>query len=137
SDVCSSDLTVSGTVRDSISRVPLAGATIQLAAQRGGTLVPRTAISDSAGRFTITDVPEGRHTIGFLHPLLDSLGLEPLQRDLLVTGTPLVRVELATPSPARLREAVCTLAGGPGRTLIIGFARDARTSAPLNGVQVT
>jgi hypothetical protein len=128
---------VSGTVRDSISHVPLAGAIIQLAVAQGGALVARTAMSDSAGRFTIADVPQGHHTVGFLHPLLDSLGLEPLQREIVVAGTDSVRLDLSTPSPDRLRRAVCAAGGSPGRTLIIGFARDASAGAPLGNVQVT
>ena len=72
----------------------------------------RTAIADSLGRFTIADVPEGRHTIGFLHPVLDSLGLEPPQRELVVTGMQ-VRADLATPSAQRFREAICSRSGGP------------------------
>ena len=38
------------------------------------------------GRYTFTDIPDGRYRLGFIHPMLDSLGLEPMLRDVRVEG---------------------------------------------------
>src|SRR5690349_7243393 len=75
---------VSGVVRDSISREPLAGAVVQLVSADGVAREGKTVMSDSAGRFTIADVAEGRYALGFFHPMLDSLGLEPSLREVSV-----------------------------------------------------
>ena len=72
----------------------------------------RSGLTDSLGRFTLDDVQAGRYTIGFLHPVLDSLGVEPLLRELIVDGTRPVRIDLATPSPGQLRAAICGPASG-------------------------
>jgi hypothetical protein len=90
---------LSGVVRDSIARMPLAGAVVQLVATDGLARSNRSAVSDSLGRFTLAGVPAGRYAIGFLHPILDS----PRRRAGAARGDrrgnrPL-RVDLATPSP--------------------------------------
>src|SRR6185503_15947172 len=121
--------TVSGTVRDSIARLPLAGAVVQLAVSSAGTMTARTAVSDSVGRFIIRDVPDGRHTIGFFHPMLDSLGLDAPQRAVNVGPNESVRMDLAIPSAERIRASACALAASPTHTLIIGFVRRANDGA--------
>lgn len=128
--------TVSGVVRDSIARMPLAGATVQLFADGLPSFI-RTAVSDSMGRFTLADVPDGRFTLGFLHPMLDSLGVEAPLREVFVDGHRPVRADLAIPSPARLRAAIC----GPRSALdsgavLVGIVRDAQNRAPVAGVTV-
>ena len=137
-----SGATVSGIVRDSLAQKPLAGAVVQLAAVDSLARFSRTAITDSLGRFTLGDVPDGRHMVGLLHPTLDSLGLEPPLRVVRVEGHRSVRVDLAIPSPARLRTAIC----GPRSTsnpqsgsgaVVIGLVRDARDRAPVSDVAVT
>ena len=90
--------TVSGIVRDSISHAPLAAATVQLVAPDSVARLGRSAVSDSLGRFRITDVADGQYMIGFYHPLLDSLGVEPPPRAVRVEGHQPVVVDLATPS---------------------------------------
>lgn len=80
------EVRVSGVVRDTMARSPLAGALVQLAPYDNGctdngstdhgSTVNRSVQSDSLGRFAIDDVPAGRYLVGFLHPLLDSLGVE-------------------------------------------------------------
>lgn len=66
---------VSGIVRDGIARAPLVGAMVQLFGADSGSRFGRSAVSDSLGRFTLADVPDGRYTLGFFHPMLDSLGV--------------------------------------------------------------
>src|SRR5262245_61861201 len=99
----SAGATITGVVRDSIARRPLSGAIVQLVA---GTDV-RSATSDSLGRFTIRDIPTGRHTIGFFHPTLDSLGLDAPQHEVVVGSNAAMRVDLAIPSGERIRATVC------------------------------
>ena len=107
--------TVSGVVRDSISHLPLAGATVQLVAPDSVAGHGRSAISDSVGRFTLTDVRDGRYALGFYHPLLDSLGVEPPAREVRVEEHQPVRIDLATPSTERIRAAVCGARSQIGR----------------------
>lgn len=130
--------TVSGVVRDSIARGPLAGAMVQLVGSDNLASYVRTAVSDSLGRFTILDVPGGRFTLGFFHPMLDSLGVEAPLRELYIDGRARVRADLAIPSPARLRAAIC----GPQSALdsgavVIEVVRDAQDRAPVAGVTVS
>lgn len=125
--------TVSGIVRDSIARAPLGGAVVQLVAVGDGAQSARTATADAAGRFQISDVPDGRYHIGFFHPVLDTLGVEPPLREVAITQQRPARVDLSTPSAARIRAAVC---GDDGQGVAMGVVRDAETRAPIAGATV-
>lgn len=93
---------VSGAVFDSVAMRPLGGALVQLAA--GARVLSVTA--DSLGRFLIDSAPSGEHLLGFLHPRLDSLVLNPpLYRASLHGGE--MRAELAIPSAATLVRQSC------------------------------
>ncbi len=128
---------VSGVVRDTLARAPLAGALVQLAPYDTGSTVNRSAQTDSLGRFAIDDVPAGRYLVGFLHPLLDSLGLQAPTVDLRVARRP-VRIDLATPSASMLRGAMCGMAlSGASGALLMGVVRDARDGTPVSGAVVT
>jgi hypothetical protein len=127
---------VSGVVRDSMSRAPLVGALVQLVAGDSLPDFARSAFSDSLGRYTLTDVPDGRFTIGFEHPLLDSLGVDPTLHEVVVSRHRAVRFDLATPSPARLRKAICG-ASPVGGSVFAGVVRDATSGAPVAGARVT
>ncbi|HLA13898.1 MAG TPA: carboxypeptidase regulatory-like domain-containing protein [Gemmatimonadaceae bacterium] len=129
--------TVSGVVHDSIARQPLAGATVQLVTDSLTSFI-RTAVSDSLGRFALGDVPPGRYKLGFLHPLLDSLGVDAPLIEVRVEGRQAIRADLAIPAPARIRAAIC----GPKPPLdssgvLVGVVRDAGGGAPASGVTVT
>lgn len=129
--------TVSGVVRDSIARAPLAGAVVQLVAVDAMPRVGRSATSDSLGRYAVTGVPEGRYQIGFLHAMLDSLGLQPTVHEIEVVGNESIRVDLGIPSPARMRDAIC----GPrspenSGAAVAGVVRDSRDGLPAGGVNV-
>jgi hypothetical protein len=132
---------VTGIVYDSLARTPLRAAVVQLVSDDPENAVVRTAVTDSIGRFSIDSVPDGRYTIGFLHDRLDSLGIEPPLRSVVVRRERAARVALAIPSPARLRDAVCGTPPAPVRddsaAVVIGFVRDAQTRAPLGRVRVT
>lgn len=129
--------TIRGVVYDSLSRVPLAGATVQLVTHDLASVVG-TAVSDPTGHFTLGDVPIGRYKLGFIHSMLDSLGVEAPLRDVVVHGPRPVRADLAIPSPARIRGAIC----GPrpaldSSSVLVGVVREASGGAPANGVTVT
>ena len=128
---------VTGVVHDSIANRPLAGATVQLVAADTLARFGQTVISDSLGFYSFREVPEGRYTLGFFHPMLDSLGIEPMMRSITVNGSRSVLTNLAIPSAASLSAAVC---GAPSRmnsaALLFGIVRDARSHEPVAGVTV-
>jgi hypothetical protein len=128
--------TVSGVVRDSIANKTLAGADVQLVAADDPARVS-TVASDSLGRFSFSDVRDGRYTLGFLHPMLDSLGLEPPTRAVSVEGGKSVRADIAIPSPAQLRSKICgKMPAADTSALVIGIVRDASTAAPVENAKV-
>ncbi len=128
---------VTGVVHDSVSGRNLAGAIVQLVAGDSASNFGQTIVSNADGEFAFRGVPDGRYNIGFFHPMLDSLGLEPFLRSVTVVAQRAVRVELATPSPQRLRTAIC---GAPSATntgaVVMGFVRSAKGGEPLAGVVV-
>lgn len=129
---------VSGIVRDSIAHAPLAGAVVQLVASDNPARFGRTANTDSTGRFVFNDVPDGSYTLGFFHPVLDSLGVEAPLKAVSVAGQKSVETELAIPSPIRLRAAICGKPPkGDSSALIVGVVRDAATGTPASGVTVS
>lgn len=129
--------TVTGVVRDSIAHGPLVGAMVQLVAADTRNRFGRTAVSDSMGAFKLGDVPDGQYMLGFFHPMLDSLGVEPIVREVRIDRQRPVRADLAIPSPARLRAAICGAESAPSAgALVIGIVRDAQDYAPAAGATV-
>ncbi|MDB4916458.1 MAG: hypothetical protein JWM95_4102 [Gemmatimonadetes bacterium] len=129
--------TVSGVVYDSVARAPIASAMVQLAGADGARF-SGAAVADSLGRYAIADVPKGKYMLGFFHPMQDSLGLEPTLREVSVDGRQPVSANLAIPSPATLRVAVCGAGGAAeGNGVVMGAVFDARDNAPAAGVTVT
>ncbi len=133
--------TVSGVVRDSVARTPLAGAWVQLVAADVQGAAARAVVSDSLGHFAIAEVPDGRYTLGFFHPMLDSLGVEPMLREVIVRRGRAGRTDLSTPSPERLRAAICgartPVDGSAVGGVVVGVVRDARGRASVGGATVT
>ena len=127
--------TVSGIVRDSISEAALPGAVVQLIPAQGLARSARTGYSDWLGRFSFSGVPAGRYTIGFFHPILDSLGVEAPAREVIVAGDAPVSADLATPSPVQLRSALCGARNSGG--VVVGVVRDAADGSPLPSANVT
>lgn len=129
---------VVGTVADSVTGRVLRGATVQLARDDGVQVWMRTALSDSLGRYRFTDVQTGRYVLSFLHPALDSLGLEPSPVNIVVSGATTRRADLAFPSAATLRVALCGDASlQDSIALIIGYVRRANGREPLDSAVVT
>jgi hypothetical protein len=129
--------TVRGAVFDSVATRPLSGALVQLVSADNQSDFSATMLSDSAGEYAFERVPDGRYTLGFFHAMLDSLGLEPIAREVRVTGQAAPYTELAIPSPATLRRAICEARGAQsGSALVTGVVRDARSGNPLGGAKV-
>ena len=128
---------ISGIVFDSVAGIRLTGATVQLVRDDNATR-SHMAVSDSLGRYTLHGLSDGRYIIGFFHPMLDSLGLEPPVKEVIVSGATERRVDLAIPSPARIRATIC---GPPSLVdsgaMVIGFVRDARDGRPAPHVRIT
>lgn len=130
--------TVMGVVRDSLSGRILRGALVQLVGEEGSNVAARTATSDSAGGYSFDAVPDGKYTLGFFHPKLDSLGLPALARSVSVNRQGALRMDLAIPGARRMRDVVC----GPktaesSGAAVIGYVLDASTRAPLKDVRVS
>ena len=128
---------VSGVVRDGITRAPLAGATVQLVAAADALGGLRTVVADSLGAFTFAGVADGRYTLGFLHPVLDSLGVEPPQRAVQVERGRSVTLEVASPSAAQIRAEICGPATADSGAVVMGVVRGAADGAPAAGASVT
>lgn len=125
---------VDGVVADSIRGLPLQDAVVQLLSRDEPSNVVRSAVSDANGRFVLTDVPMGRYTLGFVHPFLDSLGIAPPVREIVV-GDVSVHADLGVPSSERLRFAIC---GVQAREtgVVIGLVIDAINGRPVTGATV-
>ena len=129
---------VSGIVYDSIARMPLAGATVQIAAVGDAVRMSRSTVSDSAGRYTLDSIPSGEYLIGFFHVMLDSLGIEPPVRRLSVAGPATMRYDIGIPGPEAVHTAVCgPRAPNDSTGIMVGIVRDAQSLAPVARASVT
>ncbi len=131
---------ISGTVLDSLAKRPLTAAAVQLVSADGSGNFARTVHSDSSGRYSFDGVPIGRYLLGFLHPVLDSLGIEAPLRQVLIASPEPIRADLGTPSARGMRAAICvnTREGhaSDSAAVIIGMVRDAGGGEPIAGAQV-
>lgn len=129
--------TVEAFVHDSLARRPLAGATVQLVSLSDRSFV-RTAETDSLGRSSFRDIPTGRYRVGFMHALLDELGVTAPEREVAVASQSRYRADLAIPGPARLAAAVCgAKASGAGVSTLVGTVRNPRDRMPVAKAAVT
>jgi hypothetical protein len=131
-------VSVTGVVFDSVANRPLVGATVQITGA-SGEIVGRTAsaTTDTAGRYVVRELPEGRYVAGFFHDALDTLGLDGEPTAVDVAGTEQV-VDLGTPSPRTIIRTIC----GPNSVtdslgLLIGHVYATGTATPLDGATVT
>jgi hypothetical protein len=121
---------VSGVVFDSLAMQPLAGATVQLVTT-GQPARIRAVAADTRGLFRFDSVAVGVYLVGFLHPLLDSLGIDGSMARVEITSSDPIGVTLSTPSPTTLIATRCgpTQPGRP-QGLFVGRVRVAG-GAPL------
>jgi len=128
---------VSGTVFDSLDHRPLSDAIVQLIeAPPGGHSYATT--SDSLGHFAIDSVVAGNYIVGFLHPLLDTLGISAPYDTVLVEERAAMRVALVVPGERLFERGICgDTAKKDSVGMIVGHVSDAATGAPMAGSAVT
>lgn len=132
-----SGATVRGMVHDSLTGFPLAGASVQLVGRTRTRPFGATVVTDSTGTFAFADVADGSYTIGFFHPLLDTLGVEPPARTVTVQDGRADPLLLAVPSAATVSTTLCGPSPHPERQVVlVGMVQHAATGAPLEGATV-
>lgn len=129
-------VTVVGTVFDSVTMRPVPSALIRLVRADDPT-AGRSVVADSLGAFRLLDVTGGTWLATFLHPMLDSLRLEPgvLRLELTESGT--MAIGMTTPSAATLAASTCGRRLPDDEGLVVGSVRDAADDGVLSGVQVS
>ncbi len=123
---------VAGVVWDSLEARPMARARAFLS----GT--SWSALADSAGRFVIEGVPEGRYTVSFEHPGLRAWGAVPGTDTVEVRAEEAAAVALASPSVETLVARDCTteeLREFPG--VVMGVVTRAGETQPRAKVVLT
>lgn len=106
--------TVRGVVFDSTQLQPLAGARVTLGSAH-------VAVTDSAGRYVVTDVPPGEYALAFSSPRLDSLGFVPARVPVSVREGATAERDLSVPPLAAVWAAACADSGqAPGRGVLVG-----------------
>ena len=126
-----------GTVTDSVHARPLVGVRVVALGVDGGPESRGSASTDSSGRYRIESLLPGRYRIGFESPLLDSLEITLAPREVAVAEGAVAAGDLALPSAAKLRSAVCSGATlPPEKGVLYGHVVDATTEAPLAGAVV-
>lgn len=124
---------VTGTVYDSVAGKPLSGALVQMALGHA-TGHAYNATSDSTGLYRLEGLPPGRYTATFFHPVLDSLGLQPMTSTVDVRAGAITHRDFAVPSPRTIWTAACHSSSRNDSTaLLLGSVRDASTDAPEGG----
>jgi hypothetical protein len=129
---------IEGIVFDSVHTRPLAGARVVAVGSATQSEVRRETTTDSTGRYRIDSLPGGSYIVGFESALLDSLEVTLSPREANLTAAPMATVDLALPSAAKLRSAVCFGATLPAESgVILGHVVSAETDGPLAGVTIS
>jgi hypothetical protein len=120
--------TVHGTVFDSTTSLPLAGARVFVS----GT--GYEALADSAGVFEIHGVRPGMYALSFGSPRLDGLGYLPAPVSVTVAEGASVRQDLSVPSLPRVLASACPADGGGsvGGAVRSGATGDAMPAAVVS-----
>ena len=127
--------TITGQVYDSVSRLPLSNATVRIV-RVDNPAVGRTATTDVFGRFRYDSVPGGGWLATFLHPVLDSLRLEPGVVRVEINESGAVTLPLSTPSARTLVLGNCRGPQALDMGVVVGEVRRASDDAPLAGATV-
>ncbi|MEZ4457151.1 MAG: carboxypeptidase regulatory-like domain-containing protein [Gemmatimonadales bacterium] len=115
-----------GTVFDSTAGAPLEGARVSIA---GGGYA---ATTDAQGKFRIETPTRGNFLISVEHPRVQLMQTGPLQGSARLDRGTVATADLAIPSLARLRPALCGAETPDSATtaIVVGFVRDS-LGAPL------
>lgn len=122
---------VIGTVRDSLTGQPFAGAVVDLVPTTSPWLAGYSTRADSAGRFSFAQVDAGTYHFGFQHPRLDSLGMDPVVRTLDVRASrSRLTADLALPTARTFARTLCR-ARADNSGVLLGRVIDARDRRPV------
>lgn len=122
-------VTIRGTLVDSLRGGPIPGATVQLLG------ASRSATTDRNGRFQFDALSPGPWRLGYWAPWLDSLGLPAIERQIPAQSAGTIDALLATPSLATLQRARCGTRLPEGQGILLGEIRGADgTSVAQAGV---
>lgn len=124
-------ISVVGTVTDSLSRHRLAGALVQI--MRESSNATRSTYSDSLGVFRFDSLEAGSYIIGFFDPMLDSIGIQLTAKRIHVGPASPTHVELAIPSPKTILVSLCPAPANDSLGLLLGHVRDAESDLPRTG----
>jgi hypothetical protein len=125
--ISSRDGAITGTVTDSTTLRPLAGARVLAAGHE--------AVADSLGRFFIADLAAGDYQLTFTAPRLDSLRFTPAPVRVTVRAGAAAEQALAVP-PAEVVWAAACRALAPGTGVLAGTVRGA-AGEPVGDARVT
>ena len=123
---------IAGTVYDSVARLPVMGAHVQVVPAHAPSSPIVSAMSDAKGRYQIRGLKPGRYLITFEHAALDSLALTSPLGAVDVGAARRTERDLAVPSPATILVATCGAVGAEPSALLLGTLRDARRGAILD-----
>jgi len=123
--------TMRGLVFDSTTARPLAGARVSV----GGP--GHSAVTDSAGRFEIRDIPPGDYQVTFASPRVQALGWRPKATGVSLREGATLEQTLAVPSLATVWASACAEAERTtGTGVLVGAVRGAG-GEPQPGARVT
>lgn len=126
-------VSVVGTITDSVSHRPLAGTLVQI--MRDSSRETRSTYSDSLGGFRFDSLTAGSYIIGFFDPMLDTLGIELSPKRVMVGPARPTRIDLAIPSAKTITASLCPAGAIRDSVgLLLGHLRDAESGLPRVGV---
>ena len=121
---------VSGLVFDSLSGNPLIDVSVFYTSVDDSADGPLVAITDSTGRYELSDLRPGRWIAGFTPTPLDSMGIESPSVLVTLRDGP-QWINLATPSAATITRAICSGRATDSTALLLGHVRDTRLERTL------
>ncbi|MCC7054540.1 MAG: carboxypeptidase regulatory-like domain-containing protein [Gemmatimonadaceae bacterium] len=124
-----------GRVFDSVAMRPIPRATIRIV-RADNPAIGRTAASDITGEFHYDSVTAGTWLATFLHPVLDSLRVEPGIIRIDITEPGVVEVPLTTPSVRTMIALSCRAPMAADLGTVVGEVRQVSDDAPLVGAAV-
>ena len=124
-----------GTVYDSIAKHGLSGAMVRIV-RADDPSVGRSVTSDALGGFVYDSVPAGTWLASFLHPMLDSLRLEPGVVRIDIQDAGAISLPLSIPSARTLVALSCRAPLAADMGVIVGEVRRASDDAALVGATV-